>query len=234
MGQRMCHLLVGATAAGRKTHSWEGVTASSSPTAAGVLEFLCSAASSIFSGSLSPCNSPGAATRRQGGAARAGAAVGPPQPCSGSDDDGRTVLAFVLSVREVPVLCLCLELAVPGSAGWKRAGGWPPARPCCKSLCLSLGLGCQLGCRAAALPCALPRRSRLRHGHHAPGAGQPLPDMPSLFAGCAQFQERHHQRPAAPAGPSLQGEGRGWGCPVSPLPRSGLGAVGWWLWLCGE
>lgn len=39
--------------------------ASSSPTAARVPEFLCSAASSIFLGRLSPCNSPGAATAGQ-------------------------------------------------------------------------------------------------------------------------------------------------------------------------
>lgn len=89
------------------------------------------------------------------------------------------------------------------------------------------GPWCQLGRRAAALPCALPRHSRLRHGRRAPGAGQPLPDTPSLFAGCAQFQERHHQRPAAPAGPSLQGEGRGWGCPVCPPAR--VRAGGCWV-----
>lgn len=64
---------------------------------------------------------------------------------------------------------------------------------------------------SAAPPCRWEQRGRARHNHRAARAGQQLPDALCPFAGCAQFQERHHQGPAAPAGPGLQGEGRGCG-----------------------
>jgi len=108
MGQRMCHLLAGAAAAGGKTHSWEGVTASSPPAAAGVPGFLCSAASGVFSESLAPCNSCNST----------GAAAVTPHPCSGADGDGSAVLALVLLV---PVLCL-------GLARSGQGGGCLPGR----------------------------------------------------------------------------------------------------------
>lgn len=140
----------------------------------------------------------------------------------------------MLSVREVPVPCLCLGLAVPGSAGWKRAGGWLPARPCCKPLCLSLGPGAS----SAAVQQLF---HALCHAALACGTATVPPGLGSRCLTCRlSLQDVLNSKNATIKDLQLQlarvckvREGAGAVLCVPP-PRSGLGAVGWWMWLCGE